>query len=94
MCNVIALTGKNIGEFCKIKSRKDEKCWLHRRKFIDVTLEENIFVDNTECEYESEDEFITPGQRKSKVIEDEEDIINDISIANILLSLSVKFYQK
>ena len=76
MCNVIALTGKNIGEYCKIKSRKGEKCWLHKQRFIDVTLEET-FVDDTEYESESEyeseteDEFITPGQRKSKVIEEE-----------------------
>jgi hypothetical protein len=46
MCNVITLTGKNIGEYCKIKSRKGEKCWLHKQRFIDVTLEET-FVDNT-----------------------------------------------
>lgn len=56
MCNVITLTGKNIGEYCKIKSRKNEKCWLHTRRYIDVTIQDEMFSDETEYQTQTESE--------------------------------------
>lgn len=76
MCNVIALTGKNIGEYCKIKSRKGEKCWLHRQKYIDVTLQDDIFVDNTEYETENETESENESENESE--SESENVVNSL----------------